>query len=191
MKLSKYSIPISICWYTYCVCQIFFLISSTFVSWHSSERKSFPFPLPFILIHVYVTMYSGILLSSGLFILMLRLSQFWLASASSSWLLCPVDMTYSFWAFSYFVVWENVLVLSQPQLWDHVNRNQDLDAEYAYCYWGVISSSLPRWTQLEVVCVRVHAYKYLSIPYVCSLFRQKPGSYPQYIYLFAQSYNTH
>ena len=69
------------------------IIPSTCVSWHSAERKSSPFPLPFILI--YVIMYSWILLSSGLLstiflILMLRLSQVFVLLLSFFFWLCSV-----------------------------------------------------------------------------------------------------
>ena len=69
-------------------------ISSTCVSWHSTERKSFLFPLPFILIHLcyHVFMDSFILwvIIHYFLILMLRLSQvfvfvifyFWLCSVA-------------------------------------------------------------------------------------------------------------
>ena len=52
---------------------------STCINWHSTERKSFPFPLPFILIHLcyHVLMASFILwvISHYFFILMLKLFQ--------------------------------------------------------------------------------------------------------------------
>ena len=82
------------------------------------------------------------------------------------------------------------LVLSQLQLYNHSNRNQDLGTRCSYCYWGVISSKASQVDIAGNICVDVYIYVHISIfsVHICAAFSdcEKLGFHPQYIYVFAQ-----
>ena len=82
------------------------------------------------------------------------------------------------------------LVLSQLQLYNHSNRNQDLGTRCSYCYWGVISSKASQVDIAGNTCVNVYIYVHISIfsVHICAAFSncEKFGFHTQYIYIFAQ-----
>lgn len=55
------------------------------------------------------------------------------------------------------------LILSQLQLQNHSNRNQDLGTRCSYCYWGVISFKASQVDIAGNICVNVYMYVHISI----------------------------